>query len=93
ADAQPEPVDELFRLLALHRLLFERPKERRPLAEEEVRWLWQSLLASGAVAWAKEVAHRLLAEGKAALAPAQAALPPGEAAPRQPDHLTARGER
>ncbi|GAB5602955.1 DUF1028 domain-containing protein [Thermus sp. FJN-A] len=39
ADDHPEPVDELFRLLSLHRLLFERPKERRPLAEEEVRWL------------------------------------------------------
>ncbi|MCS7217549.1 MAG: DUF1028 domain-containing protein [Thermus sp.] len=39
ADDHPEPVEELFRLLALHRLLFERPKERRPLTAEEVRWL------------------------------------------------------
>jgi len=39
ADDHPEPVEELFRLLALHRLLFERPQERRPLAEAEVRWL------------------------------------------------------
>jgi peptidoglycan hydrolase-like protein with peptidoglycan-binding domain len=31
-------VEELFRLLSLHRLLFERPKERRPLTEEEVRF-------------------------------------------------------
>ncbi len=38
-DDHPEPVEELFRLLSLHRLLFERPKARRPLSEEEVRWL------------------------------------------------------
>lgn len=37
-DDHPEPIDELFRLLSLHRLLFERPKERRPLTEEEVRF-------------------------------------------------------
>lgn len=47
ADDHPEPVDELFRLLALHRLLFERPKERRPLTEEEVRWLQKVLKAQG----------------------------------------------
>lgn len=47
ADDHPEPVDELFRLLALHRLLFERPRERRPLAEEEVRWLQNVLKAQG----------------------------------------------
>ncbi|ULR40891.1 DUF1028 domain-containing protein [Thermus sp. NEB1569] len=45
ADDHPEPVEELFRLLSLHRLLFERPKERRPLAPEEVRWL-QGVLRS-----------------------------------------------
>lgn len=39
ADDHPEPVEELFRLLSLHRLLFERPKERHPLTPEEVRWL------------------------------------------------------
>ncbi|MDM7324860.1 MAG: DUF1028 domain-containing protein [Thermus sp.] len=38
-DDHPEPVEELFRLLSLHRLLFERPRERRPLTPEEVRWL------------------------------------------------------
>lgn len=38
---------QLFRLLALHRLLFERPRERRPLAEEEVRWLQNVLKAQG----------------------------------------------
>jgi uncharacterized Ntn-hydrolase superfamily protein len=38
ADDHPEPVEELFRLLSLHRLLFERPKARRPLTEEEVRF-------------------------------------------------------
>ncbi|WP_243028050.1 DUF1028 domain-containing protein [Thermus albus] len=38
-DDHPGPVEELFRLLSLHRLLFERPKERRPLTPEEVRWL------------------------------------------------------
>ncbi|GGN00850.1 hypothetical protein GCM10007092_13610 [Thermus composti] len=38
-DDHPEPIEELFRLLALHRLLFERPKAKRPLREEEVRWL------------------------------------------------------
>jgi uncharacterized Ntn-hydrolase superfamily protein len=37
-DDHPEPIDELFRLLSLHRLLFERPKGRRPLTEEEVRF-------------------------------------------------------
>lgn len=47
ADDHPEPVDELFRLLALHRLLFERPKERRPLTEEEVRWLQKVLKVQG----------------------------------------------
>ena len=37
-DDHPEPIDELFRLLSLHRLLFERPKGRRPLTDEEVRF-------------------------------------------------------
>ncbi|GAB5603147.1 polyprenyl synthetase family protein [Thermus sp. FJN-A] len=73
------------------RALLGLPREAKP--EEEVRWLWQSLLASGAVAWAKEVAHRLLAEGKAALAPALAGLPHGEAARRLQDLLTALVER
>lgn len=45
ADDHSEPVEELFRLLSLHRLLFERPKERRPLTPEEVRWL-QGVLRS-----------------------------------------------
>ncbi|WP_038058548.1 DUF1028 domain-containing protein [Thermus amyloliquefaciens] len=45
ADDHPEPVEELFRLLSLHRLLFERPRERRPLTPEEVRWL-QGVLRS-----------------------------------------------
>ncbi|WP_243030820.1 DUF1028 domain-containing protein [Thermus altitudinis] len=45
ADDHSEPVGELFRLLSLHRLLFERPKERRPLTPEEVRWL-QGVLRS-----------------------------------------------
>ncbi|TBH17533.1 DUF1028 domain-containing protein [Thermus thermamylovorans] len=47
ADDHPEPVEELFRLLALHRLLFERPQERRPLRAEEVRWLQRVLKAKG----------------------------------------------
>ncbi|TFU15757.1 DUF1028 domain-containing protein [Thermus tengchongensis] len=47
ADDHPEPVDELFRLLSLHRLLFERPREKRPLTEEEVRWLQRVLRAQG----------------------------------------------
>jgi len=47
ADDHPEPIDELFRPLSLHRLLFERPKERRPLTEEEVRWLQGILRRQG----------------------------------------------
>jgi uncharacterized Ntn-hydrolase superfamily protein len=43
ADDHPEPVEELFRLLSLHRLLFERPKARRPLTEEEVRFFQEVL--------------------------------------------------
>ncbi|GAA6756555.1 Major pilin protein fimA [Thermus sp. 2.9] len=42
-DDHPEPLGELSRLLSLHRLLFERPKARRPLREEEVRWLQKVL--------------------------------------------------
>ncbi|WP_018111218.1 DUF1028 domain-containing protein [Thermus igniterrae] len=47
ADDHPEPIGELFRLLGLHRLLFQRPKERRPLTPEEVRWLQGVLRAQG----------------------------------------------
>lgn len=42
-DDHPDPVPELFRLLSLHRLLFTRPKERRPLTLKEIRWLQEAL--------------------------------------------------
>lgn len=68
------PAEDRVRAEALLRL----PREAKP--EAEVRWLWERLLESGAVAWAKEVAHRLLAEGQKALLPALESLPNGEAA-------------
>ncbi|GAA6733678.1 DUF1028 domain-containing protein [Thermus oshimai] len=46
-DDHPDPVPELFRLLDLHRLLFSRPKEKRPLTPEEIRWLQEALRGAG----------------------------------------------
>lgn len=46
-DDHPDPVPELFRLLSLHRLLFTRPKERRPLTLKEIRWLQEALGRAG----------------------------------------------
>ncbi|GLV47946.1 hypothetical protein TJA_11040 [Thermus sp. LT1-2-5] len=46
-DDHTEPLEELARLLSLHRLLFEKPKARRPLREEEVRWVQRVLHGLG----------------------------------------------
>lgn len=67
-------LEERQRAMALLRL----PREAKP--EEEVRWLWERLLASEALAWAKGVAQRLKEEGLGALLPLLKALPNQEAA-------------
>ncbi len=67
-------LEERQRAMALLRL----PREAKP--EEEVRWLWERLLASQALAWAKGVAQRLKEEGLGALLPLLKALPNQEAA-------------
>jgi geranylgeranyl diphosphate synthase type II len=67
-------LEERQRAMALLRL----PREAKP--EEEVRWLWERLLASEALAWAKGVAQRLKEEGLGALLPLLRALPNQEAA-------------
>jgi geranylgeranyl diphosphate synthase type II len=67
-------LEERQRAMALLRL----PREAKP--EEEVRWLWERLLASEALAWAKGVAQRLKEEGLRALLPLLKALPNQEAA-------------
>jgi geranylgeranyl diphosphate synthase type II len=67
-------LEEGQRAMALLRL----PREAKP--EEEVRWLWERLLASEALAWAKGVAQRLKEEGLGALLPLLRALPNQEAA-------------
>ena len=67
-------LEERQRAMALLRL----PREAKP--EEEVRWLWERLLASEALAWAKGVAQRLKEEGLGALLPILKALPNQEAA-------------
>lgn len=68
--ASPEEEAQAKALLRL-------PREAKP--EAEVRWLWERLLASGAVAWAKEEASRLMEEGLGALKPHLEALPHPEA--------------
>ncbi len=68
------PEEDRARALALLRL----PREAKP--EGEVRWLWERLLASEALAWAKGVAQRLKEEGLGALLPLLEALPHQEAA-------------
>jgi geranylgeranyl diphosphate synthase type II len=67
-------LEERQRAMALLRL----PREAKP--EEEVRWLWERLLSSEALAWAKGVAQRLKEEGLGALLPLLKALPNQEAA-------------
>ncbi|MEZ0347236.1 MAG: polyprenyl synthetase family protein [Thermus sp.] len=67
------------------------PREEKP--EGEVRWLWERLLASGAVAFAKAEAKRLAQEGQAALRPHLKALPVPEARERLEDILNALVER
>ncbi|WP_038058777.1 polyprenyl synthetase family protein [Thermus amyloliquefaciens] len=84
---QEAPKEARARAEALLRL----PREAKP--EAEVRWLWQNLLASGAVAWAKEEARRLAQEGMEALAPHLDRLPGQSAASRLRDLLTALVER
>jgi geranylgeranyl diphosphate synthase, type II len=67
-------LEERQRAMALLRL----PREAKP--EEEVRWLWERLLSSEALAWTKGVAQRLKEEGLGALLPLLKALPNQEAA-------------
>ncbi|AEV16922.1 Polyprenyl synthetase [Thermus sp. CCB_US3_UF1] len=67
------------------------PREAKP--EGEVRWLWERLLASGAVAWAKAEAGKLWAQGQEALWPQLAALPCQEAVERLKGLLHALVER
>ncbi len=69
------------------RALLRLPREAKP--EAEVRWLWERLLASGAVAWAKEEALRLMTEGLGTLKPHLEALPQRQAARELLDLLTA----
>jgi geranylgeranyl diphosphate synthase type II len=80
-------LEERQRAMALLRL----PREAKP--EEEVRWLWERLLASEALAWAKGVAQRLKEEGLGALLPLLKALPNQEAARVLVDLLEALVER
>ena len=46
-DDHPDPVPELERLLAQHRLLFSPPKAPRPLTPEELAWLEALLVERG----------------------------------------------
>ncbi len=80
-------AEERARAEALLRL----PREAKP--EAEVRWLWQRLLASGALAWTKRVAQRLKEEGLRTLPPFLEALPNREAARVLVDLLAALVER
>ncbi|MFN4071254.1 MAG: polyprenyl synthetase family protein [Thermus caldifontis] len=84
---QEAPPEERARAEALLRL----PREAKP--EAEVRWLWERLLASGAVAWAKEEAKRLAHEGLGALIPHLEQLPGRDAASHLQALLTALVER
>ena len=84
---QEAPKEERARAEALLSL----PREAKP--EAEVRWLWQNLLVSGAVAWAKEEAKRLAQEGLGALIPYLDTLPGREAASHLQNLLTALVER
>lgn len=84
---QIAPPEERIRAEALLNL----PREAKP--EGEVRWLWERLLASGAVAWAKEEAGRLAQEGAQTLYPHLEHLPEREAVHRLKDLLTALVER
>lgn len=54
------------------------PREEK--SAEEVRWLWERLLGSGAAAWARAMAQGLLEEGLKALLPVLDGLPRQEAA-------------
>jgi len=67
------------------------PREEKPAGE--VRWLWERLLASGAVAWAKAEARRLGQEGYDRLRPHLEALPNPEARGKLEDILSALVER
>lgn len=82
--ASPEERDRAKALLRM-------PREEKP--EVEVRWLWERLLASGAVAWAKEEASRLMGEGLRALKPHLEALPHPEAGQELLGLLTALVDR
>ncbi|TBH20561.1 polyprenyl synthetase family protein [Thermus thermamylovorans] len=82
--ASPEERERTGALLRL-------PREAKP--EEEVRWLWERLLASGALAWAREEARRLMEEGRATLFPHLEGLPHPEAARALQSLLTALVER
>ncbi len=84
---QEAPPEERTRAEALLRL----PREAKP--EAEVRWLWERLLASGAVAWAKEEAKRLAHKGLGALIPHLEQLPGRDAASHLQALLTALVER
>ncbi|WP_038031961.1 polyprenyl synthetase family protein [Thermus sp. NMX2.A1] len=84
---QEAPKEERIRAEALLSL----PREAKP--EAEVRWLWERLLASGAVAWAKEEAKRLAQEGLGALIPYLDTLPGREATSHLQNLLTALVER
>ncbi len=83
-EASPE---ERARTEALLRL----PREEKPV--EEVRWLWERLLASRALSWSKATAKRLKEEGFQALLPALERLPGKEAAGLLRGLLTALVER
>ncbi|WP_105318525.1 polyprenyl synthetase family protein [Thermus tenuipuniceus] len=84
---QEAPKEERARAEALLSL----PREAKP--EAEVRWLWERLLASGAVAWAKEEARRLAQEGMGTLIPYLDTLPGREATSHLQNLLTALVER
>ncbi|GAA5336298.1 MULTISPECIES: polyprenyl synthetase family protein [Thermus] len=82
--ASPEERERAEALLRL-------PREEKP--EGEVRWLWERLSASGAVAFAREEAKRLAQEGYAALLPHLETLPVPEARRYLEDILGALVER
>ena len=83
-EASPQERARAERLLRL-------PREEKP--EEEVRWLWERLLASQALSWSKATARRLKEEGFQALRPALEGLPGKEALDHLRGLLTALVER
>ena len=86
------PDDRQHHQPALHPATFHPPPARGTIGNV-VRWLWERLLASGAVAWAKEEAKRLAQEGLGALIPYLDTLPGREATSHLQNLLTALVER